>query len=178
MSRRIRTTAAQSAAPRTVRIPRQRGRQAPQVIVVVSEEPTLTARATAATGRWMWRHRKAWAPTGLAVLLLALTGIVHLIAPWAAFIAAPAGALALALWGWKAKTGPAPTRAVSAWRTAVGVLALAALVWFCLALWSGPMGPALMGLWSLTALAAQVMWLLPRRSTTAKSTTAASEGTR
>ncbi|MDK9494695.1 hypothetical protein QEZ40_002374 [Streptomyces katrae] len=177
MSRRIRTSAAQSAAPRTVRIPRQRGKQAPQVIVVVSEEPTLTARATAATGRWLWRHRRAWAPTGLAVLLLATAGIVHLVAPWAAFIAAPAGALPLAWWGWKLKTGPARSRTGSAWRTAVAVLALVALAWFCLALWSGPASPALMGLWTLTALAAQVMWLIARRLPTAKPAAAAPEET-
>ncbi|MEV7830327.1 hypothetical protein AB0P12_06815 [Streptomyces subrutilus] len=171
MSRRIRTTAAQSAAPRTVHVPRQRGRQAPQVIVVVSEEPTLTARATAATGRWLWRHRRSWAPTGLAVLLLAVSGIVHLFAPWAAFIAAPAGALPLAFWGWKAKTSEVQTRTASAWRTALAILALAALAWFCLALWSGPASPALMGLWTLTALAAQVIWLIGRRSTATKPTT-------
>ncbi|MEV6957375.1 hypothetical protein [Streptomyces sp. NPDC051183] len=177
MSRRIRTTAAQSAAARTVRIPRQRGKQAPQVIVVVSEEPTLTARATAATGRWLWRHRRAWAPTGLAVLLLAVTGIVHLVAPWAAFIAAPAGLAPLAFWGWKAKTGPARSRTGSAWRTALGVLALAAIAWFCLALWFGPASPALMGLWTLTALATQVMWLIVHRPAPAKPTITAPEGT-
>ncbi|MCM1966213.1 hypothetical protein [Streptomyces sp. G1] len=164
MSRRIRTTAAQSAAPRTVRVPRQRGRQAPQVIVVVSEEPTLTARATAATGRWLWRHRRAWAPTGLAVLLLAASEVVHLFAPWAAFIAAPAGVLPLAFWGWKVKTSETQTRTASAWRTALALLATASLAWFCLALWSGPASPALMGLWTLTALAAQVMWLIGRRT--------------
>ncbi|MCJ1678309.1 hypothetical protein MTF65_13320 [Streptomyces sp. APSN-46.1] len=179
MSRRIRTTAAPSAAPRTVRIPRQRGRQAPQVIVVVSEEPTLTARATAATGRWLWRHRRAWAPTGIGALLLALTGVVHLFAPWAAFIAAPAGLAPLAFLGWKAKTSRTKTGMASAWRTALTVLALAALAWFCLALWSGPASPALMGLWTLTTLAAQVMWLIGRRrSTSTPSTTAtAPEGT-
>ncbi|MFE9842499.1 hypothetical protein [Streptomyces goshikiensis] len=179
MSRRIRSTAAQTAAPRTVHIPRQRGsHQGPQVIVVVSEEPTLTARATAASGRWLWKHRRTWAPTGLTVLLLAVTGIVHLFAPWAAFIAAPAGVLPLAVWVWKSKTRSTQTRTASAWLTALGSLAAAGLTWFSLALWFGPFGPVLMGLWSLTTLAAQVMWLIGRRTTRSIKPATAPEGTR
>ncbi|MFI5616715.1 hypothetical protein [Streptomyces sp. NPDC051567] len=180
MSRRIRTTAAKTAVPGTVRIPRQRGRQAPQVIVVVSEEPTLTARATAATGRWLWRHRRTWAPTGLAVTLLAVTGLAHLTVPWAAFVAAPAGLVVLALLALKAKTAKARTGASSGWRTATGVLALAVLTWLCLAVWSGPARPPLMGLWALTTLAAQVMWLIARptpTTTESATTTTAAEGT-
>ncbi|MET3986486.1 hypothetical protein [Streptomyces sp. PvR034] len=177
MSRRIRTSAVESAAPRTVHVPRQRGKQAPQVIVVVSEQPTLTARATAASGRWVWKHRRTWAPTGLAVLLLAISGIVHWFAPWAALIAAPAGLAPLGVWGWRAKTTSTPSRSVSAWRTAVAVLALAALAWFCLALWFSPAHTSLMGLWTLTALAAQVMWLIGRRTTSTVKTASATEET-
>lgn len=180
MSRRIRTKAAQTATPHAVHIPRQRSsrRQAPQVIVVVSEEPTLTARATAATGRWMWKHRRTWAPTGLAVLLLAVTGIVHLFAPWAALIAVPAGGVPLAVWGWKAKTRSTQTRAASSWLNALAVLAAGGLAWFSLALWAGPFTPELMGLWSLTTLAAQVMWLIGRRTTSTSKPATAPEGNR
>ncbi|WP_327386670.1 hypothetical protein [Streptomyces sp. NBC_01207] len=175
MSRRTRTHTAKGAAP-TVHIPRQRGhRHGPQIIVVVSDEPTLTARATAATGRWVWKHRRTWAPTGLAILLLPVTGVVHLITPWAALVAAPAAAVPLAVLGWKAKGRPVRTPAEAAWLTILAALATAGLTWFSLALWAGPFMPVLMGLWSLTTLAAQVIWLISRRST--KPATAP-EGTR
>ncbi|MEU6398604.1 hypothetical protein ABZ867_16740 [Streptomyces cinnamoneus] len=167
MSRRTRTHTAKGAAP-TVHIPRQRGsRQGPQVIVVVSDEPpTLTQRAAAAAGRWVWKHRRTWAPTGLAILLLPVTGIVHLITPWAALVAGPAAAVPLAVLGWKAKGRPVRTHPAGARRTALAVLALAALAWLCLALWFGPAKPVLMGLWSLIALAAQITWLFARLRTT------------
>ncbi|MFG2234389.1 hypothetical protein ACGFNX_31110 [Streptomyces sp. NPDC048723] len=84
MSRRIRP----SAAP-TVRIPRQRGGQPVIVVLGPEQEPTLTARAVAASGRWLWKHRRTWAPTGLAVVLLAVTGLVHLIEPRTAWVLAP-----------------------------------------------------------------------------------------
>lgn len=169
MSRRTRITA-KGAAP-TVHIPRQRGsHQGPQVIVVVSEEPTLTARAAAASGRWVWKHRRAWAPTGLAVLLWAVAGIVHLITPWAALAIAPAGLAPLAVLAWKAKTAPAPTPVASAWWIALAVLALAAVAWLGLALWFGPARPALMGLWTLTTLTAQVLWVTTGRTVFVKGT--------
>ncbi|WP_405678522.1 hypothetical protein OG859_13300 [Streptomyces sp. NBC_00048] len=169
MSRRTRSHAAKAATPTTVHIPRQRGRgrrQEMPVIVVVSEEPTLTARATAATGRWVWKHRRSWAPTGLAVALLAVAGIVHLFAPWAAFIAAPAGLAPLVKLGWEAKTRPAADLATTVWRIALATLALAGTAWFSLALWFGPLGGPLMGLWTFTAIAGQVMWLIARRTST------------
>ncbi|MFB7261076.1 hypothetical protein ACFCXH_02800 [Streptomyces nojiriensis] len=166
MSRRTRTHTAKGDAP-TIRIPRQRGRrQGPQVIVVVAEEPTLTARATAATGRWVWKHRRTWAPTGLALLLLPVTGIVHLITPWAALVAAPAAAVPLMILGWKAKGRPVGTPAAGARRIALAVLALASLAWLALALWFGPAEPVLMGLWSLITLDAQITWLFARLRTT------------
>lgn len=166
MSRRTRTHTAKGAAP-TVHIPRQRGhRQGPQIIVVVSDEPTLTRRAASASGRWVWKHRRTWAPTGLAVLLLAVTEIVHLITPWAALVAAPAAAVPLAIQGWKAKGRPAGTPAEVARRTSLAVLALASLTWFSLALWFGPAEPLLMGLWSLITLDAQVTWLFARLRST------------
>ncbi|MFG2750067.1 hypothetical protein [Streptomyces xanthophaeus] len=169
MSRRTRTHTAKGAAPRTVHIPRQRGsRQGPQVIVVVSDEPTLTSRAASASGRWMWKHRRAWAPTGLAVLLLAVTGIVHLITPWAALAAAPAGAVPLAVLAWRAGGRPVRTHTEAVRRTSLAVLALASLTWFSLALWFGPAEPLLMGLWSLITLYSQITWLFARlRSTPA-----------
>ncbi|MEU6902296.1 hypothetical protein [Streptomyces virginiae] len=173
MSRRTRTHTARGAAP-TIHVPRQRGnRQGPQVIVVVSDEPpTLTQRAAAATGRWVWKHRRTWAPTALAILLLPVTGIVHLITPWAALVAGPAAAIPLAVLGWKAKGRPVLNHAAGARRIASAVLALAALTWLCLALWFGPAEPVLMGLWSLITLDAQITWLFARlRSTlTAKGT--------
>ncbi|MCX4800604.1 hypothetical protein OG594_02765 [Streptomyces sp. NBC_01214] len=166
MSRRTRTHTAMGAAP-NVHIPRQRGhRHGPQIIVVVSDEPTLTARVTAATGRWVWKHRRTWAPTGLAILLLPVTGVVHLITPWAALVAAPAVAVPLAVLGWKAnRAAAACTPAERARRASLAVLALTSLTWFSLALWFGPAAPVLMGLWSLITLHAQITWLFARLRT-------------
>ncbi|MEU7599907.1 hypothetical protein [Streptomyces sp. NPDC041003] len=166
MSRRSRSQAAQAAAPTTVHIPRQRGRgrQVPPVIVVVSEPPTLTARATMATGRFLWRHRRAWAPTGIAVALLVLASILHLFAPWTGLIAAAAGLVPLGWLAWMAKTRPAG-RTVWVWRIPLAGLALAGFGWLSLALWYGPASAVLMGLWSLTALAVQILWLTAGRTT-------------
>ncbi|MFF3859194.1 hypothetical protein [Streptomyces sp. NPDC002209] len=160
MPRRTRSQAAQAAAPTTVHIPRQRGRrrQAPPVIVVVSEQPTWTARATVATGRFMWRHRRAWAPTGVAVGLLVVAAILHLFAPWTGLVVAVTGLAPLGYLAWMAKTRPA-SQTVWAWRISLAALALAGLGWLALALWFGPLSAALMGLWSLTALTVQILWL-------------------
>ncbi|MET9961462.1 hypothetical protein ABZ128_20805 [Streptomyces sp. NPDC006326] len=166
MSRRTRSQAAQAAFPTTVHIPRQRGRrrQVPPVIVVVSEQPTLTARATAATGRFVWRHRRTWAPTGIAVTLLVVAAVLHLLAPWTGLIAAAAGLAPLGHLVWLARTRPAG-RTVWAWRISLAVLALAGLSWLSLALWFGPASAALMGLWSLTTLTVQILWLTAGRTT-------------
>ncbi|KMO96987.1 hypothetical protein [Streptomyces roseus] len=166
MSRRTRSQAAQAAVPTTVHIPRQRGRrrQVPPVIVVVSEQPTLTARATMATGRFMWRHRRAWAPTGIAVTLLVLATILHLFVPWTGAITAAACLVPPGHLVWLAKTRPAG-RTAWAWRFTLAILALAGLGWLSLALWFGPANAALMGLWSLTTLTMQTLWLTAGRTT-------------
>ncbi|MFF1495868.1 hypothetical protein [Streptomyces sp. NPDC058304] len=150
----------------TVHVPRQRGRgrQAPPVIVVVSEQPTLTFRATLATGRFMWRHRRTWAPSGIAVVLLVVAAILHLFAPWTGLLVAAAGLVPLGYLAWMAKSRPAG-RTVWAWRIALAVLALTGLGWLALALWFGPISAVLMGLWSLTTLTAQILWLTTGRIT-------------
>ncbi|MFF1343648.1 hypothetical protein ACFVYT_38400 [Streptomyces sp. NPDC058290] len=166
MSRRTRSQAAQAAAPTTVHVPRQRGRgrQAPPVVVVVSEQPTLTARATMATGRFMWRHRRAWAPTGAAVALLVVAAALHLFAAWTGLIVAAAGLVPPGYLAWMAKARPAG-RTVWAWRVSLAVLAVASLGWLALALWFGPATAVLMGLWSLTTLTVQILWLTAGRFT-------------
>ncbi|MET9695593.1 hypothetical protein ABZY31_01500 [Streptomyces sp. NPDC006529] len=166
MSRRIRTTAAQSAAPHTVHIPRQRGKQGPQVIVVVSEPPTLTARATAASGRWVWKHRRAWAPTGLAVLALMVTGVVHLIEPRTAWVLAPLALAPVAVWAWITRRRPATSRTTMTWRALTSAGAAGVVAWVPVAIWFSPTHPAVALSWALLTLAAQLAWSIAGRLAT------------
>ncbi|MFE1872872.1 hypothetical protein ACFW9N_18495 [Streptomyces sp. NPDC059496] len=161
MSRRMRP----SAAP-TLRIPRQRGRQ--PVIVVVSPElePTLTARAAAASGRWLWKHRRTWAPTGLAVVLLAVTGLVHLIESRTAWAVAPLALTPVGVWAWTARRRPATSRTARTWRALLTAAATAGVGWVPMAIWFGPTVPAVALSWALLALTAQIAWLIARRLTT------------
>ncbi|MER5727567.1 hypothetical protein ABT084_04285 [Streptomyces sp. NPDC002138] len=163
MSRRIRTTAAQSAAPQTVHIPRQRGKQVPQVIVVVSEEPTLTARAAAASGRWVWKHRRSWAPTGIAVIVLMACGVVHLIEPRTAWFLAPLALAPVAVWVSITRRRPATSRTTTTWRALAAAAATGVVAFVPVAIWFSPTHPAVALSWALLTLAAQLAWLIAGR---------------
>lgn len=172
MSRRIRPPAAS-----TVRIPRQRGGQ--PVIVVLSPEqaPSLSARAALALGSWVWKHRRHWAPTGLAIALLALTGLVHLIEPRTAWALAPLALTPLGVWVWIAWRRPATSRAAKTWRALIAAAAAAGVGWVPVAIWFGPAHPAVALIWALLTLAAQLAWLIGRPSTRTVKTGTATEGT-
>ncbi|WP_371678346.1 hypothetical protein [Streptomyces sp. NBC_01276] len=161
MSRRTRPL----AAP-TVRIPRQRGGQPVIVVLSPEEGPTLTARAVAASGRWLWKHRRSWAPTGLAVLLLIVTGLVHLIEPRTAWFLAPIVLAPAGVWAWITRRRPATSRTATAWRALLAAAVTGAVGWVPLAVWFSPAAPAVTVSWALLTLAAQVAWLITRRLTT------------
>ncbi|MCX4802518.1 hypothetical protein OG594_12765 [Streptomyces sp. NBC_01214] len=161
MSRRMRP----SAAP-TLRIPRQRRGQ-PVIVVLSSElEPSLTARAAAASGRWLWKHRRTWAPTGLSLVLLAVTGLAHLIEPRTAWVLAPLALTPVGVWAWTARRRPATSRTVRTWRALLAAAVTAGVGWVPVAIWFGPVRPAVALVWALLTLTAQVVWLIARRLTT------------
>ncbi len=154
------------AGATTVRIPRQRGFRpaAPVVVLIPEQRPSLTSRAAWAVGGWLWRHRTMWAPSGIAVGVLAAVGAVHVIAPWmvwalAALTPAPAGGL----W-WVRRSRPDAFGEHTARLVALTVLATAALGWAAATVHFGPLTGPLMWLWLLLATAAQVFWLVVRRS--------------
>ncbi|MFD8631361.1 hypothetical protein [Streptomyces sp. NPDC059533] len=161
MSRRIRPSAAS-----TVRIPPQRGGR--PVIVVLSPEqaPSLSSRAALALGRWVWKHRSHWAPTGLAAVLLALTGVVHLIEPRTAWALAPLALAPLGVWVWIAWRRPATSRAAKTWRALIAAAVSAAAGWIAVAVWFGPALPPVALAWAVLTLAAQVAWLIAGSLTT------------
>ncbi|MEV4189946.1 hypothetical protein [Streptomyces toxytricini] len=159
MSRRIRPSAGS-----TVRIPRRRGAE-PVILVLSPEPPTLTARAAMATGRWAWKHRRTWAPTGAAAALLAVTGAVHLIEPrtawaFAALALAPAG-----VWAWGTLRHRPLSRHAALWRALLAVSATAGTAWIAAAVGFGPLRPPVFTAWIVLTAAAQAGWVVARRLT-------------
>ncbi|MFE9287425.1 hypothetical protein [Streptomyces olivaceus] len=165
MSARIRARGAKTAASvHTVRIPRQRGRRgADPFVVVVPERPSLTREALAVVGGWLWRSRRALAPTGLAVLALAVAAVLHVIAWWSGLLLAPAVAGPL-VWLLVMQRRRPATGSVLLWRVALAALASSALAWLAVAAGFGPLAGALELWWLLTLLTAQSAWLVVRRT--------------
>ncbi|MEE1791424.1 hypothetical protein PUR28_11690 [Streptomyces sp. BE308] len=159
---RVRTQKVPAGAT-TVRIPRQRGRRAESVVVVVPERPSLTRQALAALGRLLWRFRRSLAPTGLAVLAFALTAILHTVAQWSGLVLAPAAAAPL-LWLLITQRRTPATGSDLAWRASLAALAATATAWGALACWFGPLAGALELWWLLTLIGAQTTWLIVRRT--------------
>ncbi|MFJ4315802.1 hypothetical protein ACIP46_10985 [Streptomyces lavendulae] len=161
MSRRTRPL----AAP-TVRIPRQRGSQPVIVVLAPEEGPTLTARAAAASGRWLWKHRRSWAPTGIAAVLLIVTALVHLIEPRTAWALAPLAVAPVGVWAWITRRRPATSRTTTTWRALLAVAVTGAVAWVPTAVWFSPGHPAVALAWLVLTLAAQAAWLIARSLTT------------
>ncbi|MFD7571374.1 hypothetical protein ACFV6U_12760 [Streptomyces sp. NPDC059810] len=150
----------------TVRIPRQRGSRpaAPVVVLIPEQRPSLTSRAAWAAGRWAWRHRAAWAPSAAAIGIYAVTTAVHLIAPWMVWVLAVATfAPAAGLW-WVRRSRPETFGEHFARLISLAVLATAALGWAAATVHFGPLTGPLVWVWLLLATAAQVFWLVVRRS--------------
>ncbi|WP_424213574.1 hypothetical protein ACN20G_16635 [Streptomyces sp. BI20] len=126
------------------------------------QRPSLTARAAGAVGRWVWSHRRAWAPTALALVLWLLTGITHLIRPGLAWFLAPLALVPLAAWGWAWVKRPTRSRSALRRRGALAGAGVLAAGWPVAAIWIGPAHPALTTTWLLLTAAGQGAWLLLR----------------
>ncbi|MDT0417822.1 hypothetical protein RM574_20280 [Streptomyces sp. DSM 41982] len=148
----------------TVQIPRTRGRRghAPYV-VVVPERPSLTHEATSMLLRWLWRSRTALAPTGTAVGAFLLGVLLHLIAPWAAWLLALLAAAPLVWLALAHRARPAHGPAL-AWRTGLVVLALSTLAQLAASVAYGPLAGGLGVWWLLNLLVAQTVWPVLRRT--------------
>jgi hypothetical protein len=165
VSSRIRARGAKTTAGvHTVRIPRQRGRRATEpFVIVVPERPSLTREALAVVGGWLWRSRRALAPTALAVLALAVAALLHVIAWWSGLLLAPTAAGPLAWLLIMHRRRPA-TSSVLAWRIGLAALTSSALAWLAVAAGFGPLAGALELWWLLTLITAQSAWLIVRRT--------------
>ncbi|MFD5734367.1 hypothetical protein ACFWIY_16225 [Streptomyces sioyaensis] len=164
MSSRTRTRSAKAAGVTTVRIPRQRGRRAADpFVIVVPERPSLTRQALTGLALILWNHRRALAPTGAAVLAFAGTALLHAMAWWSGLVVAPL-AVAPTLWlGFVHFRRPTQGSA-ALWRVALALLATVALAWAALAAGFGPLAGPLELVWLLTWIAAQIAWLIVRRT--------------
>ncbi len=165
MSSRIRARGAKTTAGvHTVRIPRQRGRRAADpFVIVVPERPSLTREALAVVGGWLWRSRRALAPTALAVLALVVAAVLHVIAWWSGLLLAPTVAGPL-VWLLVMQRRRPATGSVLAWRIGLAALASSALAWLAVAAGFGPLAGALELWWLLTLITAQTSWLIVRRT--------------
>ncbi|MFE1881891.1 hypothetical protein [Streptomyces diastatochromogenes] len=164
MSSRTRARGRKAAGVHTVRIPRQRGRRSSQpFIVVVPEQPSLTREAFGFVGRMLWRFRGALAPTGLAVLALAVTAILHTIAWWSALLLAPVAAGPVLWLGFLHARRPG-RGATLRWRIAATVAATFGFGWMALAAGFGPFAGPLEQVWLVGLIVAQAAWLFVRRS--------------
>jgi hypothetical protein len=164
VSSRTRTRKVRTAAGvHTVQFPRQRGRRPQPFVVVVPEHPSLTREALDFVGRGLWMARHALAPTGLALLALVVTGLLHLIAWWSALVLAPAALAPLVWFAVVQRSRPARSSTL-AWRIALAVFATLAFTWAALAAGFGPWAGALPLVWLLTLIVAQTAWLIVRRT--------------
>ncbi|MER7348860.1 hypothetical protein ABT390_26025 [Streptomyces aurantiacus] len=148
----------------TVRIPRQRGRRQQSFVLVVPERPSLTGRALATTGRLLWHHRLALLPTGSALLLLVLTAVLHVLAPWAGLLVAAVGLLPLIA----LLIPPLYRRLVGGdrvWKWGAAAVVAVVGLWSGLAILFGPLAGPLEVLWFLGLLAAHGLWFALRRMT-------------
>lgn len=161
MSSRTRARGVKTAAGvHTVRIPRQRGRRGGDpFVVVVPERPSLTREALAVIGGWLWRSRRALAPTTLAVLALVVAAVLHVIAWWSGLLLAPTAAGLLVMQRRRPATG-----SVLFWRAGLAALTSSALAWLATAAGFGPLAGALELWWLLTLITAQSAWLIVRRT--------------
>lgn len=163
MSSRTRTrTPKASAGVHTVRIPGRRGRRSQPLLIVVPERPSLIRQAFAGLAGAAWVHRRALAPTVLAVLAFVLAAVLHVLAWWSCFLPAAAVVAPLA-WLVILQRGNPVTGSDLAWRIgATSVAALAAL-WMTAAVTFGPVAGPLELLWLLALIGVQTAWIVVRK---------------
>jgi len=161
VSSRTRTRGA--AGVHTVRIPRQRGRRSQPFLIVVPDRPSLTREVFGFLGRLLWTFRAALAPTGLALLALVVTALLHVLGWWSGLVLAPL-AIAPAVWlGVMQHRRPAH-RSTLAWRIALTALATLTGAWAALAAGFGPLAGPLGLIWLIALIIAQSAWLIVRRT--------------
>ncbi|MGP3773223.1 hypothetical protein ACTWJ8_20615 [Streptomyces sp. SDT5-1] len=155
------------AGATVIKMPRQRrsGRRAqPFVVVVPAERHSLSRRLAEWAGLALWEHRRAIAPTALALAAFPLTAILHALAWWSGLLLAPVAAGPLVWLLVTQRRRPAATRSVLGWRVGLALLSTTAVAWMALAAGFGPLAGPLPLLWLLTATAAQTTWLIVRRT--------------
>ncbi|MFD9444252.1 hypothetical protein ACFWBR_20350 [Streptomyces sp. NPDC060006] len=142
---------------------RTRRTRQPFVVVMPERRRSLTGRAAGAVALLLWDSRRALAPTGLALLALVLTAVLHVLAWWSGLVLAPA-ALAPLVWLAIAQRR-APARGSDlALRIALSVVSALAGGWVALAAAVGPFTGPLEIWWLLALIGAQTAWLIVRRT--------------
>ncbi|GAB7108241.1 hypothetical protein JCM4814A_65550 [Streptomyces phaeofaciens JCM 4814] len=151
-------------AVHTVQIPRQRGRRGAQpFVIVVPESPSLAREAAGFIGRAVWKGRRALAPTGLALVALAVTGLLHVLGWWTGLVLAPLAA-APGAWLWFLQVRRPGRGTVALWRAGLALLATLTAAWAALAAGFGPLAGPLELVWLLMWITAQTAWLIVRRT--------------
>ncbi|MFG2460534.1 hypothetical protein ACGFWE_26220 [Streptomyces sp. NPDC048523] len=160
MSSRTRT---RTAGVHTVRIPHQRGRRSQPFLIVVPDRPSLTREAFGFLGRVLWRFRAALAPTGLALLALVVTALLHELGWWSGLVLAPL-AVAPAVWFAVMQRRRPGHGSTLAWRIGLSALATLTGTWAALAAAFGPLAGPLGLIWLIALIVAQSAWLIVRRT--------------
>ncbi|MFD7137399.1 hypothetical protein [Streptomyces sp. NPDC059894] len=164
MSSRTRARGMKAAGVHTVQIPRQRGRRGAQpFVIVVPEPPSLAREAAGFLGRALWNGRRALAPTWLALVVLAVTGLLHVMGWWTGLVLAPLAA-APGVWAGIMQRRRPARGAVVLWRAGLALLATLAAGWAALAAGFGPLAGPLELVWLLVWLTGQTAWLIVRRT--------------
>ncbi|WP_327662424.1 MULTISPECIES: hypothetical protein [unclassified Streptomyces] len=154
------------AGATVIKMPRQRrsGRRAQPFVVVVPEHPSLTRRLTEWLFLALWDHRRALAPSVLALAAFPFTALLHALAWWSGLLLAPAAAAPLVWLLVMQRRHPASDRAVLGWRIGLALLGTTAVAWASLAAAFGPLAGPLPLLWLLITAAAQTTWLIVRHN--------------
>ncbi|MGW6360539.1 hypothetical protein ACWFR5_36580 [Streptomyces sp. NPDC055092] len=164
---RVRTAKVPAGAT-VIQMPRQRrsGRRGSQpfVVVVPTERRSFQHEVAAFVGGALWRHRRALAPTLLALAALPACAVLHALAWWSGLLLAPAAAAPLVWLLVMQHRRPATERSVLAWRIGLALLGTAAAAWVALAAGFGPLAGPLDLLWLLTWAVAQTAWIVLRRT--------------
>ena len=162
MSSRTRTRVQKvPAGAQTIRIPK--GRRSEPVIVVVPERPSLTRQALMGLALIVWDHRRALAPTSLALLAVGVTTLLHLVAWWSGLVLAPAALAPLVWLAIVQRQRPAKGSSL-AWRIALSVASTLAAGWMAAGAIFGPLTGPLELLWLLALIGTQTTWLIVRRT--------------
>ncbi len=147
----------------TIRVPGQRGRRGEQVVIVVPERHSLTRQLLSGIALMAWDHRRALAPTSLALAAFGVTTLLHLVAWWSGVILAPAALAPLVWLAIVQRQRPAKGSSL-AWRIALSVAATLAAAWMAAGAIFGPLTGPLELLWLLALIGTQTTWLVVRRT--------------